>query len=110
MDCREFQELIPVFLDNKLNRKQAIKFFEHMEQCSDCKEELRIQFLISEGLIRLEDGTSFDLNNELDRRIEVTLKRLKNKTITNIIIYGLEVIGILAVIFILFLVFTKNII
>lgn len=99
--------MIPVFLDNKLNRRQAINFFEHMEECPDCKEELRIQFLISEGMARLEDGKNFDLNSELDNKIEVTRKNIKNGIISNFVIYGLEVIGILAVIFILFLVFTR---
>lgn len=91
-----------------MNRKQADEFFEHMDSCAECKEELRIQYLISEGMARLEDGKSFDLNKELDIRIESTRKSMKNKMISNFIIYGLEVIGILAVIFILFLVFTRG--
>lgn len=107
MDCREFQNLIPVFMENKMNRRQAEEFFEHMDSCAECKEELRIQYLISEGMARLEDGKNFDLNNDLDSKIEKTRKGLKNRLITNLVIYGLEVIGILAVIFILFLVFTR---
>lgn len=91
-----------------MNRRQADEFFKHMDSCEGCKEELRIQYLISEGMARLEDGKGFDLNKELDIRIESTRKSMKNKMISNFVIYGLEVIGILAVIFILFLVFTRG--
>lgn len=107
MQCKEFQNLIPVFLENKMNKKQAREFFAHMERCSECSEELHIAYLISEGMIRLEDGKSFDLNAELDSKIEETKKAIKSRTITNSVIYSLEVIGIVAVLFILFLVFFR---
>jgi len=108
MDCREFQNLIPIFLDNKMNKKQAESFFEHFDSCEECKEELRIQYLISEGMVRLEDGKSFDLNKELDVKIEATKKAIKRRSRINMVVYSLEVVGILAVFFILFLVFTRG--
>lgn len=108
MDCKDFQDLIPLFLENKINKRQAQSFFEHMNECDECKEEVRIQYLISEGMLRLEEGKGFDLNKELDKKIEDTQKAIKSRTIANSIIYSLEVVAILAVLFILFLVFFRN--
>ena len=105
MDCKDFQAKIPLFLEDKLNRKEAKGFFTHMDECEVCKEELRIQYLVTEGSVRLEEGDSFDLNKELDVKIAQTAKKIKNRAIGNTILYILEAIGIVAVIFILILVF-----
>ena len=108
MDCKDFENNIPVFLEEKMNSKQAKEFFAHMDECESCKEELRIQYLISEGTLRLEEGDSFDLNKELDIKLEKTKKKLKGQKITNLIIYAMEAVAIAAVIFILILVFTAR--
>ena len=78
-----------------------------MQECESCKEELRIQYIISEGTIRLEEGDSFDLNKELEIKLEKTKKKLKSQHIANIIIYVMEAVAIAAVIFILILVFVS---
>ena len=53
------------------------KFSEHMEQCENCKEELVIQFLVTEGVQRLEDGSAFDLQRELDQRMNETKRKIR---------------------------------
>ena len=50
---------------------------EHIEECGECKEELSIQFLVKEGLSRLEAGSVFDLKNELEYRIGMEEHALK---------------------------------
>jgi len=65
MDCKEFEKLIPDFISQKLDYPGLLRFREHMEHCEDCKEELTIQFLVTEGIQRLEDGNAFDLQKEL---------------------------------------------
>lgn len=108
MDCKEFEEKIPVFLNEKLNSREAKEFFAHIDKCENCKEELRIQYLISEGTSRLEEGDSFDLNKELDLKLEKTKKILKTRKITNTIIYFMEAVALVAVIFFLILIFVKR--
>ena len=43
---------------------------EHVEGCPECKEELSIQFLVTEGLERLEGGNNFNLQEELLLKLE----------------------------------------
>ena len=65
MECKEFEKRIPDFIKKKLDYITLKSFAEHVESCSKCREELTIQFLIDEGLIRLEEGNAFDLYSPL---------------------------------------------
>ncbi len=77
MDCKEFEKMIPNFIGRKLDFLALKSFHEHMEQCENCKEELVIQFLVSEGMQRLEEGDAFDLQKELEQRIAETKRKIR---------------------------------
>ncbi|MCM1121195.1 MAG: zf-HC2 domain-containing protein [Eubacterium sp.] len=65
MDCKEAEKKIPFFLDDELDGRELAEFVEHIEECPDCKEELSIQFLVTEGMERLEQGNNFNLQEAL---------------------------------------------
>ncbi|MDE6739955.1 MAG: zf-HC2 domain-containing protein [Lachnospiraceae bacterium] len=65
MNCKEAEKKIPSFLQDDLDGSKLEEFVEHVENCSECKEELSIQFLVTEGLERLEEGNNFNLQEEL---------------------------------------------
>ncbi len=79
MDCKNIEKLIPRFIKDECTQKEEEMFLEHIRTCSDCKEELTIQFLLEEGLTRLENGESFDLNAELEKRLDPERDRKKRK-------------------------------
>jgi len=105
MDCKEVQKNITAFLDEELDGRKAQRFLDHIGQCSECREELSIQYLVKEGMVRLEEGGSFDLGKDLNSLITGSYKKIKNKRIANACIYAMEFFAIIAVIFILVLVF-----
>lgn len=107
MDCKETQKLIGAYLDDELEGKSAEAFLKHIDECPVCKEELCIRYLVAEGTVRLEEGSSFDLNKELENKMQNSRRSIKRKKIGTWIIYVLEFMAILAVMFILFLVFYK---
>ncbi|MBE5881293.1 MAG: zf-HC2 domain-containing protein [Lachnospiraceae bacterium] len=72
MDCKQIQYQIPAFLKDELKSRDLMRFLGHMEICEDCKEELTIQYLSSEGISRLEEGKTFDLDRELKEYMEQT--------------------------------------
>ncbi len=72
MDCKEFERLIPDYIEKKMDFLTLRKFYGHMENCENCREELEIQFLVAEGMQRLEDGDAFDLDRELKGRLTET--------------------------------------
>lgn len=68
--CREYKELIVSFLDNTLDNKEKRLLIKHIENCAECKEELKIQYLVREGLIRLEKGKNFDFHKDFDQKVK----------------------------------------
>ena len=65
MDCKEYEHFIPDFIEKKMDYAMTKRFVEHWKNCPNCKEELNIQFLMEEGLVRLEEGSAFDLQKEM---------------------------------------------
>lgn len=76
MNCKDYEKMIPDFINEKQDYPSLKKFIEHIEQCESCKEELTIQFLVAVGLKRMEDGSAFDLQKELDRRLSEAHERI----------------------------------
>lgn len=76
MECKEFERLIPGFIRRQLDYPTLKLFYEHRESCEECREELAIQFLVAEGMQRLEDGNAFDLQSELGLRLEETRRKV----------------------------------
>lgn len=77
MDCGRFEKMIPAFLNDGLEYKELKQFLGHLESCPECKEELTIQVLILEGMARLEEGSAFDLQKEMTRRMEEARRRVR---------------------------------
>ena len=86
MECKEVQKNIPAFLNDELTGKAAELFLNHIEECPECREELSIQYLVR----------------------DVSYKKIKNQRRAAMAIYSLEFIAMIAVIFILVLVFTNK--
>lgn len=101
MKCKEAEKMIPLFLEDELETEELREFMEHIEKCDECKEELSIQFLVSEGMARLETGNVFDLKNELRGRINDAGRVLHFRENLKWILYALEGLVILAVIIII---------
>lgn len=76
MDCKQFEKLIPHYIDGTMDYPTLKEFQAHMDACSSCMEDLSISFLVSDGLHRLESGDAFDLQKELKAKISEGLKRL----------------------------------
>ena len=65
MECREIKKSIPGFFSDELEGKELTEFIAHISQCEECKEEVTIQYLATEGIVRLEKGQTFELDKEL---------------------------------------------
>ncbi len=68
---------IPDFIGRKMDYPEMKRFLEHVDACANCREELVIQFLIQEGMARLEDGDAFDLQRELQAHLEEARRRIR---------------------------------
>lgn len=76
MDCKEYEKMISAYIAQKLDYYSLKRFCEHTEHCEECKEELTIQYLTTEGIQRLEDGGAFDLQRELNQYREDAKRKI----------------------------------
>ena len=97
IDCKECEHLIPDFLNQILDYKTLKKFKEHINDCPDCKEELAIQYLVIEGMPRLEEGSALDLQGELDKRMNEAERKVKFHNSFVFLGFIVEMIGIFAI-------------
>ena len=107
MECKEAEKLIRKFIDDELDYGESIEFLEHMQECPNCREELAIQFLVTEGKANLEEGSAFDLQGELNERLEELEKRISRNENLRYFSYVAEFFAIVLIIIFLVLVFVK---
>ncbi len=105
MNCKEAEKKIPSFLQDDLDGSKLEEFVEHVENCSECKEELSIQLLVTEGLERLEEGNNFNLQEELLMKLEGAEHRINVHRMLWYILACLETAVVAAIIIALCVVF-----
>ena len=104
MDCKQFNSLIQDFLHDRLDEMRLSEFLTHIEECEDCRDELRIQYLIYEGLERLEAGATFDVDKDLADLMQLQRKRLNQRQGIKMTAIASEIITTAAFIIVLFVV------
>lgn len=108
MECKQAEKIISQFLADELTIDELREFMEHIEKCEECREELTIEFLVHEGLSRLESGNVFDLQKELSERLSWAEGRLKIRENMQMLLYMLEgLVGVAALAVVALFVFLK---
>lgn len=106
MDCKETQKHIMDFLKDDLKDEDTEPFLNHVSDCKECMEELTIQYLVTEGLQRLETGSAFDAKKELRQKIQDTMakrrlqKRIRVSLFTISMTLAFVLVAVIAVWFI----------
>ena len=77
MDCKQAESLIPAYLENSLEPDELLEFLKHIDECSECREELSIQFLITDGLNSLNTGDSYDLQSAMEEKVSHSRKEIE---------------------------------
>lgn len=78
-DCRSYRKNYGPFLNGKLEGRDRRLLLKHVEECAKCREELRIQYLLQEGMFRLEHGGTFDINSDFERMLVEMQKESKQE-------------------------------
>lgn len=101
MDCREAQSLIVPFIKSELTMEQAKAFFQHIDYCEDCKEELEVYYILLIGLKELDEdpSDSLDLHGQFEEHLNKARERVEKQNWERFpkMIILLALIGILLV-------------
>ena len=93
MECKKMEQLIKLYIDENIDLESLQTLLQHMDTCRSCRDELEIGFLVKEGLQSLEEGETFDLTKELQRKLEHSRKVLAIIDKIRISIYILEMMA-----------------
>ncbi|HKM04144.1 MAG TPA: zf-HC2 domain-containing protein [Lachnospiraceae bacterium] len=97
MNCKESEKLIGQFIRNELEDKELELFVLHTKSCKSCMEELSIQYLVEEGMNRLEEGGAFDLQGELEMKLMQSLTKARFRRRMQRFYFIAEVFAIIAI-------------
>lgn len=78
-DCKKAERMIPQFLADSVDDKVLSGLLAHYSSCPQCKEELTIEFMISDGLSQIDETGNFSLVERLNDKIAGAGKRLEVK-------------------------------
>lgn len=81
-DCKLIEKKIPLYLAGKLSVKETKDFIDHVQGCKDCKDELTIQYMVSEGLSKAESDNEYNLLKGLEQKLSGSRQMIKKYRIT----------------------------
>ena len=82
-DCKDVLNLIPLYIDNMLSKKESDIVSQHIKSCKKCKEELALMKSLTRSIKdTLEVDLPEDFHKKLMMRVENDLRR--KKTLRNI--------------------------
>ena len=78
----EFEKKIDAYLHDELNDEDLNAFLLHLGSCSHCREELEINYIVSEGVKRLDrDRMDYNLSAAYSNTIKDSKHDLRNRKI-----------------------------
>jgi hypothetical protein len=105
--CKKMQGLIPRYLSGNLTLHEAREFTEHLKNCSVCRDEIEISYLLEEGISRAENGETIDLHTDLEDMLNETEDTIQYLTQYNTAVHlfeGTAVFVLCACAFLLFMI------
>lgn len=82
INCKVIEKKIPAYLSGSLSVKETKAFVNHVQECKDCKDELTIQYMVSEGLSKAESDNEYNLLKGLEQKLSGSRQMIKKYRIT----------------------------
>lgn len=81
MDCVEIPRLITEFVNQTMDEDTLENFLEHIQSCEQCKEELEVHYIMTVGLLLLDEDTihAYNLHNEFEKHLKKEQEKVLKK-------------------------------
>ena len=81
MTCREAQSCIVPFIEDKMDDERMEQFLHHIENCSECYDELEVYFIVFSGIRQLDNDQEdiSDFKGELKKYIQSKKEKYHKK-------------------------------
>ncbi|MEG1847489.1 MAG: zf-HC2 domain-containing protein [Lachnospiraceae bacterium] len=97
MECKYYERMILPYLSEELEEEELQDFIKHIATCKGCQEEIAIQYLINDGMQKLEEGKSFNVEKELKDKFLSAQRKISARKRLKLFNIGLEILGILLI-------------
>lgn len=81
MNCNDARKNIIPYINEQLHMDDTLQFIKHVNECSECKDELEIYYILEHGLSDREEDVSFDFQKSLNEQLEREEKELESEQI-----------------------------
>lgn len=89
MDCINYRMNMLPYLKHELSIKKTRKLLSHVAECAECREELKVQFLVMEGMKRLEYGKTFHLEEDFEKSLKASSREYNMRDILQKLLLGI---------------------
>lgn len=83
LTCKEAAKLVIPYIQGQLNDTQLDRFTRHVQECSDCREELETYYIVYKGLMQLEEKEELPTNmiEALNEDLNASKQHLRNMSV-----------------------------
>ncbi|MBE6006454.1 MAG: zf-HC2 domain-containing protein [Sarcina sp.] len=96
MTCKDYTDLVPAFLKDRLDDTTLRDFLDHYDVCETCREEVEIQYLIDQVFHEMGVADGINLAKDLPAYIDKERKRLDYRQKLTTAAVSLELAAIVA--------------
>lgn len=97
MTCQEAERLVTPYIRDELSGDELEAFLNHIDECSNCREELEIYFMVDVGLKQLDNGSgTYDIAGDLERKIEDSYMKVSHMWMFRVFRYAVNTLSVMA--------------
>lgn len=94
MDCMAFRKNINAYISGSLPDDELNGFLRHLEHCPKCREELEINYIVSEGIRLLdEEHHDYDISRAFRSLIEKDERHIRTVCRVRILTYAVDTLA-----------------
>ncbi len=86
MTCLEAQSYITAFINDQLDMATLERFLEHVNHCSDCKEELEVYYTLLTAMKLLDEDKELanQFSQQLDNKLRLSAEKIRRKKLARV--------------------------
>lgn len=70
MNCREAQQLMSSFIEDKMDEETLEAFIDHVRNCPSCYDDLEVYYMVMSGIRQLDEEEDADFINGLKNKLK----------------------------------------
>ena len=100
MDCLTFRKNINAYFAKTLSDDELNEFLHHLSECETCREELEINFIVSEGIgILEEENHDYNVSRAYDQMIQRDRRHIRAIRVVRVFTYAMDTLCFWSVLF-----------